>query len=113
MDATEMISEGKLSAIVVAIGYRLNIFGFLTGDVLETESGQSGNYRLWDQRLAIEWVYKNISHFGGDINNITLGGRSAGAYSVQAQTIFHLLNTDDSTPMPFHRLFMNSNAIST
>ncbi|KAL4972738.1 Alpha/Beta hydrolase protein [Aspergillus desertorum] len=60
MDPTELFSTGKLNAIVVAIGYRLNVFGFLAGpDVLaDSESDENrrsgGNYGLWDQRLAAD-----------------------------------------------------------
>ncbi|KAL5048094.1 hypothetical protein BDW71DRAFT_206035 [Aspergillus fruticulosus] len=102
LDPTELISTGKLNAIVVAIGYRLNVFGFLAGpDVLaesdRDENGQSGgNFGLWDQRLAAEWVYENIELFGGDRENITLAGRSAGAYSVEAQMLYEFRH--DSSP---------------
>ena len=58
MDPTELISSGGLNAVFVAIGYRLNIFGFLAGNaVLEDNDGEAvGNFGLWDQRLAMEWV---------------------------------------------------------
>jgi carboxylesterase type B len=110
MDPTELISTGKLNAIVVAVGYRLNVFGFLAGDALTEESptGVCGNYGLWDQRLAMEWVYKNISSFGGDPENITLAGRSAGAFAVQAQAIYDFRTTPSQL---FRRLVMFSNAI--
>jgi carboxylesterase type B len=114
MDPTEMISTGKLNAIVVAIGYRLNLFGFLAGDALTEEgAGQSGNYGLWDQRLAIEWVRENISAFHGDPQNITLAGRSAGAYSVQAQTLYDFQSRASGQTSPFQRIAMISNAIPT
>jgi carboxylesterase type B len=64
---------------------------------------------LWDQRLALEWIYDNIGAFGGDVNNITLAGRSAGAYSVHAQML-HDFQVPGS-PKLFHRFFMCSNAI--
>ena len=56
MDPTELISTGGLNAIVVEIGYRLNMFGFLACEELKEESGGEavGNYGLWDQRLAME-----------------------------------------------------------
>lgn len=113
MNPTEMISTGKLNAIVVAIGYRLNIFGFLAGEALKDEAaGEVGNYGLWDQRLAIEWVHENISSFGGDSENVTLAGRSAGAYSVHAQTLFEFQNTSVQTNgCPFRCISMISNAI--
>ncbi|CBF74593.1 hypothetical protein AN4155.2 [Aspergillus nidulans FGSC A4] len=118
MDPTELISTGKLNAIVVAIGYRLNVFGFLAGpDILaESERGEhgqsGGNFGLWDQRLAAEWVYENIELFGGDRENITLAGRSAGAYSVEAQMLYefrHCASLD--SPRLYRRFFMDSNAI--
>lgn len=58
MSPTELISTGGLDAIFVAVGYRLNIFGFLAAQSLLDESNgeAAGNFGLWDQRLAIEWV---------------------------------------------------------
>ncbi|KAH8669160.1 Alpha/Beta hydrolase protein [Xylariales sp. PMI_506] len=113
MDPTELISTGKLQAVFVAVGYRLNIFGFLAGSALREESNGTacGNYGLWDQCLAIDWVYQHIAAFGGDPNNIILAGRSAGAYSVLAQTL-HDFRTGEPTDR-FRRLVMYSNAIPT
>ncbi|RDW60489.1 Carboxylic ester hydrolase [Aspergillus mulundensis] len=114
MDPTEMISTGGLNAVFVAVGYRLNLFGFLAGAPLQEESldGAVGNYGLWDQRLAMDWVYENISAFGGDPENITLSGRSAGAYAVQAQTLYDFRGTlPESSRNRFRRLVMYSNAI--
>ncbi|PYI11536.1 catalytic protein [Aspergillus sclerotiicarbonarius CBS 121057] len=65
--------------IFVLINYRLNIFSF--GD------GQERNLAVKDQKLGIEWVRKNISAFGGDPDNITLAGESAGAVYVHAHLI--------------------------
>ena len=112
MDPTELISTGGLEAIVVAVGYRLNVFGFLAGDQLQKERHDRsvGNYGLWDQRLAMEWVYENIAAFGGDVDNITLAGRSAGAYSVHAQ-VLHDFRTYPGQSRLFKRFFMCSNAI--
>ncbi|KAL6400861.1 uncharacterized protein AUP68_16579 [Ilyonectria robusta] len=112
MDPTEMISTGGLNAIVVAIGYRLNVFGFLAGQTLLSESGgdSGGNFGLWDQRMAAEWVKDNISFFGGDPNNITLAGRSAGAYSVEAQMLYEFRKPAPGNSL-FRRIFMDSNAI--
>jgi carboxylesterase type B len=114
LNPTELISTGKLNAIVVGIRYRLNLFGFLAGEALEQESrGESvGNYGLWDQRLAMQWVKENIRAFNGDVKNITLGGRSAGAYSVHAQTLydFRAKPFNPSTQL-FHRIYMYSNVI--
>lgn len=94
---------------------RLNVFGFLAGSALLEESGgeSAGNFGLWDQRLAIEWAKENIGFFGGDVDNITLAGRSAGAYSVETQLLydFRKPETDDDNSTKFHRAFMCSNAI--
>ncbi|KAI4600593.1 hypothetical protein KJ359_000952 [Pestalotiopsis sp. 9143b] len=123
MDPTEMISTGGMNAIVVAIGYRLNIFGFLASEELREESGgaSAGNFGLWDQRLAIEWVKENIALFGGDPENITLGGRSAGSYGVEAQVLHEFRGAADDEQQQshllskeaqlFHRFYMISNAI--
>lgn len=114
MDPTELVGTSGLNAIFVAVSYRLNIFGFLASNaILEESDGEAaGNFGLWDQRLAIEWVYENIGHFGGDVNNITLAGRSAGSYSVEAQTLYEFRGQNKSlTAKPFRRIFMCSNAI--
>lgn len=73
--------------VVVSMNYRLNIFGFLVHPELTAESPQhaSGNYGLMDQAAAIQWVHRNIKNFGGDPNNITIFGESAGSFSVSAQ----------------------------
>jgi para-nitrobenzyl esterase len=70
--------------VVVTINYRLGIFGFFTHPELTRESDRqaSGNYGLMDQIAALEWVRRNIAAFGGDPNNVTIDGQSAGAHSV-------------------------------
>lgn len=113
-DPTELISTGGLNAIVVAISYRLNIFGFLSSAAFLEESGGevAGNFGLWDQRLGLEWVYENIAAFGGDVNNITLAGRSAGAYGVEAQILHDFRSQENSyAGKLFQRAWMSSNAI--
>jgi para-nitrobenzyl esterase len=72
--------------IVVEPNYRLGVFGFYSHPELTKESGHtsSGNYAFLDQVAALEWVLKNIASFGGDPNNITIGGESAGSLSVSA-----------------------------
>ena len=74
----------RRDVIVVTVGYRLGIMGFLAHSELTAESAQggSGNYGLMDQIAALEWVQANISAFGGDPDNVTLAGQSAGATSV-------------------------------
>ncbi len=72
--------------VVVAINYRLGVFGFLAHPELTTESafGASGNYGLLDQIAALRWVRDNIAAFGGEPTNVTIFGESAGSYSVSA-----------------------------
>lgn len=73
----------KHGIITVAMNYRVNIFGFIAMKELEDENGKSGNYGYYDQQAAIAWVRHNIQSFGGDVNNMTLIGQSAGATSCE------------------------------
>ena len=86
------------NVVVVSMNYRLVIFGFFVHPGLTAESPHhaSGNYGLLDQAAALQWVKDNITAFGGDPNNITLFGESAGSFSVSAhmaspvsRTLFH------------------------
>src|SRR5271154_4177367 len=74
----------KLGVLIVSLNYRLGIFGFFAHPELSKESGHnaSGNYGLLDQVAALEWVKKNIATFGGDPDNVTIFGESAGSFSV-------------------------------
>ena len=71
--------------IGVTLNYRLGPMGLLCLPELAEEAGHTGNYGLFDQMTAIRWVKDNIAAFGGDGNNITIMGQSAGAGSVQLQ----------------------------
>jgi para-nitrobenzyl esterase len=73
-----LVNHGVL---LVTVNYRLGIFGFFAHPALSAESAHhgSGNYGLMDQILAMRWVRDNIANFGGDPNNITVFGESAGA----------------------------------
>lgn len=66
--------------ILVTFNYRLGVFGFLSHPWL----GKDGNWGIRDQLCALGWVRANISAFGGDPENITVAGQSAGAFSAQA-----------------------------
>jgi para-nitrobenzyl esterase len=72
--------------VVVSMNYRLGIFGFFSHPELTKESPHhaSGNYGLQDQAAALQWVRKNIAAFGGDRENVTIFGESAGSFSVSA-----------------------------
>ena len=69
--------------IGVTLNYRLGPLGFACLPELKQEAGKTGNYGLYDQHTAIQWVKDNIAAFGGDAENITIMGQSAGAMSVQ------------------------------
>ena len=80
----------RTGAIVVAANYRLGPLGFLAHPALTSEDPgypSSGNYGLLDQRAAMAWVRDNIAAFGGDPNNVTIGGQSAGAHSVSLHVV--------------------------
>lgn len=74
----------KAGVVLVTINYRLNYFGFFAHPELsaENENHVSGNYGFLDQAYALKWVQKNIAAFGGDPENVTIFGQSAGGGSV-------------------------------
>ena len=76
----------KDGIIVVTVAYRTGVFGYFALEDLAKESpfGSTGNYGLLDQIKALKWVHENIEAFGGDVNNITIAGESAGSSSVNA-----------------------------
>jgi para-nitrobenzyl esterase len=77
-------SLAKKGVVVVSFNYRLGIFGFFSHSELTKESPHqaAGNYGLLDQVAALEWVHKNIAAFGGDPDQVTIFGESAGSISV-------------------------------
>ncbi len=83
-DGTHLAQRG---VIVVSMNYRLGIFGFFVHPELAKESGHNaaGNYGFMDQLAALHWVQENIAAFGGDPDNVTIFGESAGSFSVSAQ----------------------------
>lgn len=87
---SEMEFDGERIArrniVVVTLSYRLNMFGFMCHPEITAENPNApANFGLLDQRMAIQWVKDNIEAFGGDSNNITIGGQSAGGASVLYQ----------------------------
>jgi para-nitrobenzyl esterase len=71
-------------AVVVTINYRLGALGFLGHRELSEPDGLVGNWGLHDQVAALRWVRDNIAYFGGDADNVTIFGESAGGFSVAA-----------------------------
>lgn len=71
----------KRGVILVTLNYRLGLLGFFCHPDLLAEAGTCGNYGLLDQLAALRWVNENIAAFGGDPDNVTLFGQSAGAIS--------------------------------
>ena len=74
----------KKGIIFVSINYRVGVFGFMAHPDLTKESpnNASGNYGLLDQLAALKWVKNNIAAFGGDPDNVTVAGQSAGSMSI-------------------------------
>ena len=74
----------KNDVVLVTINYRLGPFGYMAHPLISAADprGVSGNYGLQDQIASLEWVQANISAFGGDPENVTIFGESAGAQSV-------------------------------
>jgi carboxylesterase type B len=82
-------NQADMAAIVAATGivgvtmnYRLGLLGFLGHPELTARQGESGNYGLMDQQAALRWVQQDIAAFGGDPARVTIGGESAGGWSV-------------------------------
>ena len=88
--SAEMEFDGERIArrgiVVVTVNYRVNVFGFLCHPEITRESPEApANFGFLDQQEATRWVQRNIASFGGDPDNITIGGQSAGGMSVSAQ----------------------------
>ena len=76
----------KTGVIMITIAYRLGVFGYFAHEDLAKESlnGTTGNYGLLDQIEALKWVQNNAEYFGGDKDNVTIAGESAGSSSISA-----------------------------
>jgi para-nitrobenzyl esterase len=79
-DGSVLAEQGDV--VVVAINYRLGMFGFLDLSGFGDEFAGSASNGIQDQILALEWVRDNIADYGGDRNNVTIFGESAGGTSV-------------------------------
>ncbi|MBT8075551.1 MAG: carboxylesterase family protein, partial [Gammaproteobacteria bacterium] len=92
--------SAQQNVVVVTLNYRLGLFGWFSHPALrkvaETELDRSPNFALLDIILALKWIRENIAAYGGNPNNVTLFGESAGAmntmallYSPLAKDLFH------------------------
>jgi para-nitrobenzyl esterase len=81
-DPSQLVKQG---IIVVTINYRLGYLGFFAQSAIDAEGHLNGNYGFMDQQFALKWVRRNIAGFGGDPDNVTISGESAGGQSVLAQ----------------------------
>ena len=104
-DGTKLAQKG---IIVVTINYRLATFGALALPELtqESEYNSSGNYHILDMIQSLKWLQNNITNFGGDPDNVTISGQSAGAHST---------NIIVSSPLAkglFNKVILNSGAAS-
>jgi para-nitrobenzyl esterase len=104
-DGEALAAQG---VVFVSINYRVGAFGFLAGPDLDAEAGQtSTNFGILDQIEALKWVQRNIAAFGGDPNNVTIMGQSAGSYSV------HALVASSKAKGLFHKAIAHSGGILT
>jgi carboxylesterase type B len=96
--------------VVVTFNYRVNSLGFLPSKLFD-EEGLS-NLGIRDQRLMLEFVQKHIGSFGGDKDDLTLGGRSAGGHSVGIH-YFHNYGEDAGSKPLFSRAIMQSGSVTS
>ncbi|KAJ6014896.1 alpha/beta-hydrolase [Penicillium herquei] len=91
--------------VVIYPNYRLNAFGFLPGKAIKDSSTSDLNPGLLDQQYVLKWVQTNIEQFGGNPNNVTIWGQSAGGGSVVAQV---LANGRNGQPKLFSKALASS-----
>ncbi|EHY53951.1 hypothetical protein HRR83_004596 [Exophiala dermatitidis] len=103
-DTASMVSWSEQPFVAVSFNYRVGALGFLPSSLSAKEGAL--NIGLKDQKLLFEWVQENIELFGGDKNNVTLIGLSAGAHSIG----HHMMRHNNSNPGPFHRAIIESGA---
>ncbi|MEM1086446.1 MAG: carboxylesterase family protein [Pseudomonadota bacterium] len=101
--ANGLVEKG---VVLVTINYRLGAFGYMAHPALSVDDprGVSGNYGLLDQVAALKWVRDNIQSFGGDPDNVTIFGESAGA-----QSVTEIMSTPLSEGL-FHKAILQSGA---
>lgn len=117
-DGADLAAKG---VVVVTINYRLGIMGYFSHPELTANSpvGAFGNYGTMDQILALKWVRDNIAAFGGNPDNVTIFGQSAGALSVShllasplAKGLFHRAIAQSTYALPMKRLKVSTLGLS-
>ncbi|MBQ3912535.1 MAG: carboxylesterase family protein [Lachnospiraceae bacterium] len=118
-------SFAEKGVIFVNFAYRLGVLGYMANEELAAESpvGTTGDYGLLDQIAALKWVHENIAAFGGDPDNITIAGESAGSSSVNAlcvspltEGLFRRAIAESSSVLarkPYHTFRTMENALKT
>ncbi|KAH7022029.1 Alpha/Beta hydrolase protein [Ilyonectria destructans] len=101
----------KTPVIAVNFNYRVGLGGFLASAAIKEDLERDGyegvgNFGLSDQQVALYWVNRYIASFGGDANNVTIYGESAGGMSVSHQIVA-------KNPAPFHRAIAMSGHLNT
>lgn len=82
-DPSWLVKEGNI--VFVSLNYRLGVFGFFSHPAINKDGNQPmGNFGIMDQQLALTWVQRNVTAFGGDPANVTIIGQSAGGACVMA-----------------------------
>ncbi|MBR6711722.1 MAG: carboxylesterase/lipase family protein [Selenomonadaceae bacterium] len=101
--------------IIVTINYRLNIFGFMNFASIDSAYEDSGYLGIEDQVAAVKWVRENIAAFGGNPDNITVFGHSAGSISVMLLTVAPAAKNlfQKAIPQSGHLVFYNTPENST
>ncbi|TEB27125.1 alpha/beta-hydrolase [Coprinellus micaceus] len=103
-DGNDLVNDSGGKVISVLIQYRLGLFGFLAGE--DVKNNGVLNAGLRDQQFALEWIQRHISKFGGDPEQVTIWGQSAGGGSV----LQHLIANGGKTNPPLFRAAMLSSA---
>ncbi|PPQ68679.1 hypothetical protein CVT26_002961 [Gymnopilus dilepis] len=101
-DGNDLVRESGEEVIAVVIQYRLGVFGFLPGQ--QVKNAGALNAGLLDQQFALKWVQQHIRLFGGDPQQVTIWGESAGAGSV----LQHVVANGGRTSPPLFRAAMTS-----
>lgn len=102
-DGSKLAAQGHV--VVVTFNYRMNLMGFLAHPALNNEGHLFANYGLLDNQFALKWVHQNIAAFGGDPNNVTVFGQSAGSRNSASEVVSPLAKG------LFHRAIFESGAI--